>query len=263
MRVAIIPARGGSKRIPGKNIKPFAGKPIIAYSILAALNSKLFDRVIVSTDSKEIADVACGYGAEAPFVRPGELAGDVTATADVILHALAWLTGQHSPASQVCCLYATAPFVQPCYLRQGLTLLLESGATSVFTVTSYPAPIFRALKQQADGRLAMVWPEYELTRSNDLPETFHDAGQFYWLDAPRFMAEKRIYSPDSRPVILPRFLVQDIDTPEDWLTAEAMYQALRQRGALEHGQPEILPPVNRHRPLAARKHPEPLDQPKP
>lgn len=234
MIVAIIPARGGSKRIPDKNIKLFAGKPIIAYSIEAAQASGLFDRVIVSTDSEKIAAVARAHGAETPFVRPAELADDFTTTADVILHALQWLATQQTPAKQTCCLYATAPFVKPHYLRQGLELLLQSGAASVFTVTTYPASIFRALKRQPDGRLAMVWPEYELTRSNDLPETFHDAGQFYWLDAPRFMEEKRMYSPDSRPVLLPRFLVQDIDTPEDWITAVAMHEALTRLYAIKH-----------------------------
>lgn len=233
MIVAIIPARGGSKRIPAKNIKPFAGRPIIAYSIETALSSGLFQRVIVSTDSEEIAAVARSYGAETPFIRPSALADDFTPTADVVLQALDWLTDHDEPATQACCLYATAPFVQASALRQGLDLLQHSGAASVFTVTTYPASIYRALKIEPDGRLAMVWPEHELTRSNDLPETFHDAGQFYWLDARRFALEKRIYSADSRPIVLPRYLVQDIDTPEDWLMAEAMYEALRALGKIE------------------------------
>ncbi|MFA7383730.1 MAG: pseudaminic acid cytidylyltransferase [Desulfurivibrionaceae bacterium] len=235
MKVAIIPARGGSKRIPGKNIKPFAGKPMIVYSIEAALQSRLFDRIIVSTDSEQIAAVARQVGAETPFVRPVELADDFTTTADVILHALEWL-GEHGAgeADHTCCLYATAPFVHPSFLRQGFDLLLQSGAASVFTVTSYQAPIHRALKIEEDGHLAMVWPEYELTRSQDLPECYHDAGQFYWLDTRRFFADKKIYSHDARPLILPRYLVQDIDTPEDWLMAEAMYMALRALGKLDH-----------------------------
>lgn len=234
MKVAIIPARGGSKRIPGKNIKPFAGKPMIVYSIEAAFQSRLFDRIIVSTDSEEIAAVARQAGAEIPFVRPVELADDFTPTADVILHALDWLGEHGGVADHACCLYATAPFVQPSFLRQGFDLLLESGAASVFTVTTYPASIHRALKIEEDGHLAMVWPEYELTRSQDLSETYHDAGQFYWLDARRFSAEKKIYGRDARPVILPRYLVQDIDTLEDWLMAETMYTALRALGKLDH-----------------------------
>lgn len=233
MKVAIIPARGGSKRIPGKNIKSFAGQPIIGYSIQAALTTGLFQRVIVSTDSDEIAAVARAFGAETPFVRPAGLSGDFTTTAEVVQHALDWLAIHDASVSHACCLYATAPFVQARFLRQGLDLLEGSRAGSVFTVTTYPASIYRALRQEADGRLAMVWPEHELTRSNDLPATFHDAGQFYWLDAPRFMIDKRIYSPDSRPIVLPRYLVQDIDTPEDWLTAEAMYDALRTYGRIE------------------------------
>lgn len=233
MNVAIIPARGGSKRIPGKNIKLFAGKPIIAYSIEAAIATGLFGRVIVSTDSVEIAGVAREYGAEVPFLRPAGLADDFTPTAEVILHALHWLVDGGVGVPHACCIYATAPFVQPGFVREGHDLLLQSGAASVFTVTTYSASIHRALKIQADGRLAMVWPEYELTRSNDLPEVYHDAGQFYWLAVPRFFKEKKIYSHDARPVILPRYLVQDIDTSEDWFTAEVMYEVLRRAGKLD------------------------------
>lgn len=234
MKIAIIPARGGSKRIPGKNIKLFAGQPIIAYSIKAALKSGLFQRVIVSTDSEEIAAVARAHGAETPFIRPAALADDFTTTADVILHALDWLTAHDTPATHACCLYATAPFIQTQFLCEGLEILEHNGAASVFTVTTYSASIFRALQQGPDGRLTMVWPEYELTRSNDLPTTFHDAGQFYWLDASQFVREKKIYSRDSRPIVLPRYLVQDIDTPEDWITAEAMFAALLALGKIEH-----------------------------
>lgn len=236
MKAAIIPARGGSKRIPGKNIKSFAGRPMIAHSIEAARQTGLFDRIIVSTDSEEIAMVARQFGAETPFVRPAALADDFTPTAEVILHALDWLASHDRPVAHACCLYATAPFVQPRFLRQGFDTLLQSGAASVFTVTTYPASIHRALKIEADGRLAMFWPEYELTRSQDLPEAYLDAGQFYWLDARRFLAEKKIYSVDARPVIMPRYLVQDIDTPEDWLTAEAMYAALLAQGRLNAGE---------------------------
>lgn len=233
LKVAIIPARGGSKRIVGKNIKLFAGQPIIAYSIKVALASGLFQRVIVSSDSEEIATVSRSYGAETPFVRPASLSDDFTSTADVILHALNWLTSNGESVSHACCLYATAPFVQTRFLCEGLDILERTGATSVFTVTTHPAPVYRSLQLEEDGRLSMVWPEYELTRSNDLPATYHDAGQFYWLDVGRFMIEKKIYSPDSRPILLPRYLVQDIDTPEDWLTAEAMFHALLALGRIE------------------------------
>lgn len=227
MRLAIIPARGGSKRIPGKNIRHFAGRPIIAYSIEAARQAELFDRIIVSTDSEEIAEAAETYGAEIPFMRPKELADDFTVTADVLLHALDWMVKKDVPAEYACCIYATAPFVLPQYLRQGYDIIRQTGAGAVFSVTAYPASIYRALRIETDGRLAMVRPEHELTRSNDLPEAYHDAGQFYWLDCRRFLDEKRIYMDDARPVILPRSMVQDIDTPEDWEAAEAMYEVLQ------------------------------------
>ncbi|MCX5876795.1 MAG: pseudaminic acid cytidylyltransferase [Deltaproteobacteria bacterium] len=233
MNIAIIPARGGSKRIPGKNIRSFAGQPMIAWSIQAAESSGLFSRIIVSTDSEEIATVARKYGAETPFIRPAGLADDFTPTADVVLHALEWLDGQGQKPELVCCLYATAPFVRSSFLCQGYELLRQTGAASVFPVASYPASPFRALTIDPDGRLTMLWPEHELTRSNDLPEAYHDAGQFYWLEVARFRQEKRIYASDARPVVLPRRLVQDIDTMEDWLTAEAMFAALRLQGRID------------------------------
>ncbi|HIJ90248.1 MAG: pseudaminic acid cytidylyltransferase [Desulfobulbaceae bacterium] len=232
MNIAIIPARGGSKRIPGKNIRPFAGQPMLAWSIQAAEASGLFARIIVSTDSEEIAAVARQYGAEVPFVRPAELADDFTPTAEVVLHALEWLAGEGTKPERVCCLYATAPFVRAGFLRQGYELMQQTDAASVFPVASYPASPFRALTIGQDGRLAMLWPEHELTRSNDLPEAYHDAGQFYWLDVARFRRDKKIYACDARPVVLPRRLVQDIDTLEDWRTAEAMHQALRMTGEI-------------------------------
>ncbi|MDA8162358.1 MAG: pseudaminic acid cytidylyltransferase [Desulfobacteraceae bacterium] len=232
MNIAIIPARGGSKRIPRKNIKDFCGRPVIAYSIDAALSCGLFERVIVSTDDADIASVARRYGAETPFLRPAELSGDFTATADVVIHAIEWLkTGGFSPEN-VCCIYATAPFITSELLRNSFDKLKTSCATAVFPVTTFPACIFRALKIGDDGRLAMIWPEHELARSNDLPVAYHDAGQFYWLDCGRFMEEKRIYSRDSAPVILPRYLVQDLDTTEDWATAERMFETLRMKGRM-------------------------------
>jgi len=227
MKVAVIPARGGSKRIPGKNIKIFAGKPIIAYSIEAAARSRLFDRIIVSTDSTEIAETAKQYGAEAPFSRPADLADDFTPTAPVLAHALDWLAEHKYRSDYACCIYATAPFLNEKYLCQGHDLLLANKASTAFSVTTYPSSIFRSLKINQDGRLEMLWPEYELTRSNDLPEAYHDAGQFYWVNCSAFLKGKRLYSPDAVPVILPRKLVQDIDTPEDWNIAELMFKAMQ------------------------------------
>jgi len=227
--VAIIPARGGSKRIPNKNVRLFAGQPMIAYPIRAAKESGLFDRIIVSTDSDEIADTAIAHGAEAPFRRPKELSDDHTATAPVIVHALNWLKDSGTPAAQACCIYATAPFVRAQDITRGLRILKEAHAATAFTVTTFAFPIFRALKVTGDGALAMFWPEHRMIRSQDLPEAFHDAGQFYWMDVARFLADPNLYSADARPIVLPRYLVQDIDTPEDWITAETMYRALQTR----------------------------------
>ena len=229
--VAIIPARAGSKRIPLKNIKTFAGKPMIAHSILALQQSELFDRIVVSTDSEEIATVAKGYGAEVPFLRPKELSDDHTPTAPVLLHALRFLMESGCDVDYVCCLYAAAPFVRAEYIRKGLELLRKRGSSAAFSVTTFPFPIFRALKIIETGHLQMFWPEYELTRSQDLPHAYHDAGQFFWVDAKTFLERPRLYAPDALPVILPRHLVQDIDTPEDWARAELMYQALELAGA--------------------------------
>jgi pseudaminic acid cytidylyltransferase len=231
MNVAIIPARGGSKRIPNKNIKPFAGKPIIAYSIEAAQHTEIFDRIVVSTDSEEIARVARRFGAEVPFLRPAELSDDHTPTAPVVAHTLHWLTAHGGAADHACCMYATAPFVRPEYVREGYRLLTQHQVSSVFSVTPFPFPIFRALQIAADGHVAMFWPEYELTRSNDLPAAYHDAGQFYWLTCAAFLEDQKMYGWDALPVILPPYLVRDIDTPEDWETAEHMFQALQLRKA--------------------------------
>ena len=225
--VCIIPARGGSKRIPRKNVKPFCGKPMIAWSIEAAQACNVFGRIIVSTDDDEIAAVAKSCGAEVPFRRPEELANDHATTDDVFLHALNWVEQDQGPTEYACCLYATAPFVQAIYMREGLALLRERGSTSAFSVTSFGYPIFRALKINERERVEMFWPEHRLTRSQDLPEAYHDAGQFYWVDVMKYKVEQRIISSDAVPVILPRWSVQDIDTPEDWQRAELMFTVLK------------------------------------
>jgi len=227
--VAIIPARGGSSRIPNKNIKPFAGKPIISYSIEAAKLSGIFDTIIVSTDSETIAKTARDWGAEVPFMRPPELSDDYTPTAPVIIHALQWLADNGKPATYACCIYATAPFVRPEFIKQGYDTLVRNKVSSVFSVTSFPFPIFRALRITDKGNLEMFWPEYELRRSQDLPDAYHDAGQFYWLKVESFLKNKRLYSSDAMPVRLPCYLVHDIDTMEDWDTAERMLRALQMK----------------------------------
>jgi N-acylneuraminate cytidylyltransferase len=226
MNVAIIPARIGSKRIPKKNIKIFHGKPLIAYSIQAALKTKLFSSIIVSTDSMEVANIAITYGAEVPFIRPAELADDFTGTDAVMLHALNYLIDHGADIQYVCCIYATAPFINSAYIKKGFDLLKKKNATSAFTVTTYPYPIYRSLKISEDGHLHMIWPDYMNVRSQDLSEAYHDAGQFYWADAQKYMSEKNFFSKDAVPVVLPRHLVQDIDTDEDWQRAEAMYKVL-------------------------------------
>lgn len=224
--VAIIPARGGSKRIPRKNVRLFVGVPMIVHSIRAAQSAGVFDRIICSTDDDEIAGVARDAGAEVPFRRPAELANDHAATDQVIQHALQWFVAQGTLVRYACCLYATAPFVQGEDLARGLRLLQEARATTAFSVTTFAFPVFRALRVNDRKRLEMFWPEHRLTRSQDLPEAWHDAGQFYWMDVPKYLVEGRIYSTDAVPVPMPRHRVQDIDTDEDWARAELMFRTL-------------------------------------
>jgi len=223
-KIAIIPARGGSKRIPKKNIKEFVGKPIIAYSIEAAITSELFDKVIVSTDAKEIAECAIKYGAEVPFLRPKELSDDYTGTIEVIKHCLSWLKKNGYSAKYACCIYATAPLLKPTYLREGLKLLENSEGSYSFSVVPFDAPIQRALRINPDNEIEMIWPENENRRSQDLEETYYDAGQFYWGSSSAFLEGKPIFTTASSPVVVPRHLAQDIDTMEDWLLAENLYR---------------------------------------
>ncbi len=226
MKVAVIPARGGSKRIPKKNIRPFLGRPIIGYSIQAALDAGLFDRVIVSTDSDEIAAVARDLGAETPFRRPEHLSDDHTGTAPVVAHALEWLADAEEPADFACCIYATAPFVAAADLAAAFRRLEASAQAFAFSVTTFAFPIQRALKRAGDG-VAPFHPEFAGARSQDLEEAFHDAGQFYWGRAAAWRDGTPLFAPTSIPVVLPRWRVQDIDTEEDWRRAEHMYRAIR------------------------------------
>lgn len=224
--IAVIPARGGSKRIPRKNIREFAGKPMIAWSIEVALASGCFARVIVSTDDDEIAAVAEAHGAEVPFRRPAALSDDHTGTIPVIAHAIDWLREQDERPEAVCCLYATAPFVQAKDLQAGLHAL--QGGDDVdyaFSMTSYAFPIQRALRLTPQGRVAMSQPEHFHTRSQDLEEAWHDAGQFYWGRAAAWGNGLPIFSERAVPVMLPRHRVQDIDTLEDWQRAEWLFKA--------------------------------------
>lgn len=224
MNIAIIPARGGSKRIPRKNIQLFAGKPIIAYSILAAKYSGLFDRIIVSTDDKEIASIAKEWGAEVPFMRPAELSGDYTGTMEVIQHSINQLESIGNQMEYVCCIYATAPFVTASALCNAYNQLQTTQSDYVFTVTTFPFPVQRALFINEANRLDCLYPEYRYTRSQDLTEAYHDAGQFYFGKTSAFKAAVPLFSPAASPLILPREIVQDIDTPEDWQRAELLYK---------------------------------------
>lgn len=225
MRVAIIPARGGSKRIPRKNIKSFAGLPIIAYSIKAALESNLFDRIIVTTDDEEIADVARSFGAEIPFIRPKELSDDHTATIPVIAHAVQTLQKQ-SVIHAACCIYATAPFIRSQDIVTAYNALITQNKHYAFPVTTFPFPIFRGVKRDDAGNIEMFWPQHFATRSQDLEEAYHDVGQFYWGTPDAWLEGKSIFSEAATTIVLPRHLVQDIDTPEDWHRAELMHKVL-------------------------------------
>ena len=225
MNIAIIPARGGSKRIPRKNIKLFSGKPMLSYSIDAALSSGVFDHVIVSTDDAEIASVAESLGATVPFLRPESLSDDFTGTRAVTNHAIETFAKQYEQPNYCCCIYATAPFVQAKYLQQGLQALVDNPDKAfAFSVTSFAFPVQRALTLSEKG-VALMYPEFASTRSQDLPEGFHDAGQFYWGSYNGYLSDKGMFSEHSIPVIVPRHLVQDIDTKEDWQRAELMYKA--------------------------------------
>lgn len=227
MKLAVIPARGGSKRIPRKNIKDFCGKPIIAWSIEAALQSECFDAVIVSTDDPEIAAVARQWGAQVPFMRPAALADDHTGTTPVMRHAIEWFLQQGQSPEHVCCIYATAPFVSAADIRRGHELLMENDCDYAFSVTSYPFPIQRAIRITSKWRVEMFHPEHFNTRSQDLEEAWHDAGQFYWGRAKAWIEGRMLFTPEAVPVRLPRHRVQDIDTAEDWLRAEWMFNAIK------------------------------------
>lgn len=227
--IAIIPARGGSKRIPKKNIRAFHGKPIIAYSITAALESKLFDRVIVSTDDEEIASIAREFGADVPFVRTPLLSDDLTGTNAVVADALRRVNGNYVFA---CCIYATAPLITATTLKAGFEAMSSPRSSVDFavTVTTFPFPIQRACQLNDESLLEMREPSHRMTRSQDLDELYHDAGQVYWGRTGAFLSDVPIFAGNTAAVRLPRFLVQDIDTLEDWARAEAMYAALKTLG---------------------------------
>lgn len=225
MKILVIPARGGSKRIPLKNIKPFCGKPIISWSIEAARDSGLFDHIIVSTDNEEIAKIALASGAEVPFFRPCTLSDDFTGTAPVVKHALEWCLANYGQVDFVCTLYATAPFIKPDDIVSGFKLLKTGGCQMTLTVTSFPFPIQRSIRLTKDGRVSMFQPENFTARSQDLEVAYHDAGQLYWATVYAVLNDLSAFTDVAKAQILPRYKVQDIDTEEDWHRAELMYKA--------------------------------------
>lgn len=226
MKVAVIPARGGSKRIPRKNIKPFRCKPMIVWSISTARASRLFDHIVVSTDDNEIADIARENGAEVPFRRPTELATDHAGTIEVVAHATRWALDQGWSPNAVCCIYPTAPFVEAADLVRGLQAL-ESGKWSyALPVTDFAAPIFRSFRAHPEGGIEMFFPEHFTTRSQDLPVALHDAGQFYWGRTEAWLRGDRFFERHTCPLHLPRWRVHDIDTPDDWARAELFHKVL-------------------------------------
>lgn len=231
MRLAVIPARGGSKRILRKNVKPFAGLPMIAHALRAAREAQIFDRILVSSEDDEILAVGANHGGE-PLRRPAELAGDHVATIPVIRHAVHWAESQGWKLDGVCCIYATAPFLQADDLRRGWDALQNGQMDFAFSATTFPFPVFRGLLKDGAG-VRMIFPEHFPTRSQDLPEALHDAGQFYWGTSRAWKEEERVFTERAAPVMLPRYRVQDIDTPEDWQRAEVLWRVL----ADEHRHP--------------------------
>jgi N-acylneuraminate cytidylyltransferase len=224
--LAIIPARGGSKRIPRKNIKPFLGKPIMAYSIEAAIKSELFDEVMVSTDDEEIAQIARQYGAAVPFLRSEATANDYATTADVLIEVLECYKHIGKEFNNICCIYSTAPFITSEHLQECYELL-KNGINAAATVVEYSYPIQRSLVIR-DDKLTMAWPKYKQSRSQDLEPHYHDAGQFYFLKVMNFMSTKAIWTENMSGLVLSELEVQDLDTMTDWKLAEMKYKLLHE-----------------------------------
>lgn len=226
MNIAVIPARGGSKRIPRKNIRQFSGKPMIAYAISAARESGLFEHIVVSTDDQEIAEIARIEGAETPFIRPAELADDHTATVPVVAHVVKSCELMGWKAENFCCIYPCVPFMKAEDLVEALSLQEGTVADYCFPVTKYATPIQRALKQNDDGgSVVPFFPEFELVRTQDLATAYHDAGQFYWGRRNAWLNNERIHS-NGIGYVIPNYRVVDIDTEEDWVRAEILFHCI-------------------------------------
>ncbi|MDX1988734.1 MAG: pseudaminic acid cytidylyltransferase [Candidatus Obscuribacter sp.] len=225
--IAIIPARGGSKRIPKKNIRPFNGKPIIAYSIEAALQASCFDAVVVSTDEAEIADVAVAYGASVPFLRSPENSNDHAGLAEVALEVLERYEKEIAPVEKFCLILATAPFISGERIKAGYKALSDSGMDAAVPVVRFSYPPQRGFRVDDQGRASMLHPEHYASRSQDLEPVFHDCGQFYWIKKETLLNEKRFFAANTAAIELPESEVQDIDTEEDWKIAELKFELLR------------------------------------
>jgi N-acylneuraminate cytidylyltransferase len=224
--IAIIPARGGSKRIPKKNIKNFLGKPIIAYSIEAAINSGLFDDVIVSTDSEEIAEIAKKYGASVPFLRSEKNSDDFASTIDVIDEVIEELSKRNQTYKNCCCIYPTAPFLNANKLNEAFTLLIENSYDVVFPVIQFSFPIQRAVKRDENGKISMFTPEFLTSRSQDLEASYHDSGQFYFFDIQQVLTQRKLWTSNTGCIVISELEGQDIDNLDDWKLAELKYQMI-------------------------------------
>lgn len=222
MSLCIIPARSGSKRIPNKNILSFCGKPIIAWSIEIALASECFSNVVVSTDSSEIASIASLYGAEVPFIRPKNISDDHSTTEEVILHAMEWFSSRSHFFKHICCLYPTAPLARIDDLILAQEFLTLGKSTMVFPAVKFSFPPQRAIRIDSNGQSSAIYPQFEHSRSQDLEEYYHDAGQFYFGTSSRWSRARSLYN-DSTPLLIPPLHVQDIDTLDDWRKAEFLF----------------------------------------
>jgi len=229
MKIAVIPARGGSKRIPRKNIKEFFGRPMISWAISAALGAKLFDEVVVSTDDEEIASIANNSGAKTPFMRPSELADDLTPTVPVIAHAISEYARNGVTVEYACCIYPCSPFIESEDLVAGFNLMREFGSDFVYPVSEYPHPVQRAMRQLKNGKMEFLQSEFELTRTQDLEKTYHDCGQFYWGVGQAWLDNKKMHT-DGLGMILPSWRFVDIDSEDDWKRAEDIYRSRNHSG---------------------------------
>lgn len=223
--IAIIPARQGSKRIPDKNIRQFLGKPIIVYSIDIAVRSKIFDEIMVSTDSEKIAEIAKLNGANVPFLRSPETSDDFAGIAEVIMEILNRYISMGKTYKYFCCIFPTAPFIKERHLIESYKLLIDKNYDSVFPIVRFSYPILRSLKL-IDGRVEMNWPEYFHTRSQDLPVSYHDAGQFYWMKTDALFEQKKIFANNSGGIVISEMEMHDIDNESDWKIAEMKYKLL-------------------------------------